>query len=244
MASKSYFAHTSPEGLTPWHWLDLVGYDYEYAGENLAINFTDSQDVTSAWMNSPTHRANIAKAQYSEVGTGIATGTYQGYETIFVAQVYAKPAAKAAAQTVQTAPAASEQIDPVGDITALPGPATASIEAPEAQVLGSETDTAVAPVKAEKASSLWQRLASAPRHTMNYFLYAIGAIVAAAVLIKLAVSMKAHHVDLVANGLCVIAIVFGVYLANSFLSQRNAGLAPAATFEAFDALDNARAGQN
>jgi len=39
MASKGYFAHTSPEGKTPWYWLDLVGYPYIKAGENLAVNF-------------------------------------------------------------------------------------------------------------------------------------------------------------------------------------------------------------
>ncbi|KKP75604.1 MAG: hypothetical protein UR72_C0004G0062 [Parcubacteria group bacterium GW2011_GWC1_35_21] len=61
MATKSYFAHTSPEGKTPWFWLDQVGYKYQYAGENLAINFSDSKDVTNAWMASPTHKANIVK---------------------------------------------------------------------------------------------------------------------------------------------------------------------------------------
>ncbi len=91
MASKSYFAHTSPEGKTPWYWLGRVGYSYIYAGENLAVNFIDSADVTRAWMNSPTHRANIVHGAYTEVGTGIATGVYKGNETVFVAQVYGRP---------------------------------------------------------------------------------------------------------------------------------------------------------
>lgn len=95
MATKGYFAHTSPEGKkTPWYWLKQVGYQYQYAGENLAINFTDSKDVTNAWMNSPTHKANIVKDKYTEVGTGIATGLYEGRETVFVAQVYANPIVK------------------------------------------------------------------------------------------------------------------------------------------------------
>src|SRR3989344_9147482 len=45
MAVKSYFAHTSPEGVTPWYWLQKVGYDYSTAGGDLAINFIDSSDV-------------------------------------------------------------------------------------------------------------------------------------------------------------------------------------------------------
>ena len=92
MATKSYFAHTSPEGKTPWYWLKQVGYSYAYAGENLAVNFVDSEDVTEAWMNSPTHRANIVSGAYTEIGTGIATGVYKGNNAVFVAQVYGRPA--------------------------------------------------------------------------------------------------------------------------------------------------------
>src|SRR3989344_1751673 len=91
MATKGYFSHTSPEGKTPWYWLEQGGYEYQYAGEKLAVNFSDSKDVTNAWMNSPSHRANIVKDKYTEVGTGVATGMYQGRKTIFVAQVYANP---------------------------------------------------------------------------------------------------------------------------------------------------------
>lgn len=91
MAKYGYFAHTSPEGKTPWYWLKQVGYQYQYAGENLAVNFSDSKDVTIAWMNSPSHKANIEKENYTEVGTGIANGIYEGKKTIFVAQLYANP---------------------------------------------------------------------------------------------------------------------------------------------------------
>jgi uncharacterized protein YkwD len=91
MAAKSYFAHVSPEGVKPWHWLDVAGYRYDYAGENLALNFTDSQDVADAWMRSPTHRSNLLKSAYTEIGTGVATGTYQGSEAVFIVQLYARP---------------------------------------------------------------------------------------------------------------------------------------------------------
>ena len=91
MAEREYFAHVGPDGKKPWNWLQDVGYQYQYAGENLAINFSDSEDVTRAWMNSPTHKANIVKAEYSEIGTGVATGTYSGKKTTYIAQVYARP---------------------------------------------------------------------------------------------------------------------------------------------------------
>ena len=39
MAEKGYFAHTSPDGKKPWYWFTQAGYNFIYAGENLAINF-------------------------------------------------------------------------------------------------------------------------------------------------------------------------------------------------------------
>lgn len=91
MASKSYFSHVNPEGKRAWNWLQDVEYKYQYAGENLAVNFSESEDITLAWMNSPTHKANIIKATYSEIGTGVAKGKFNGRDSIYVAQVYANP---------------------------------------------------------------------------------------------------------------------------------------------------------
>src|SRR5262245_26493068 len=42
MASKGYFAHQTPDGYDSWHWFEAVGYDYTHAGENLAVDFSDS----------------------------------------------------------------------------------------------------------------------------------------------------------------------------------------------------------
>ena len=92
MATKGYFAHTSPSGVTPWYWLSQAGYRYSTAGENLAVDFIDSSDVHRAWMDSPSHRANILNAGYTEIGIATATGTYKGYETIFVVQFLGLPA--------------------------------------------------------------------------------------------------------------------------------------------------------
>ncbi len=92
MAAKSYFAHTSPEGKTPWYWFSDAGYKYSSAGENLAINFTDSGEVNTAWMNSPGHRANILNGKFTEIGIATAQGTYNGQATVFVVQMFGKPA--------------------------------------------------------------------------------------------------------------------------------------------------------
>ena len=91
MATNGYFAHTSPAGLTPWYWFDKVGYQYIAAGENLAVDFSDSQDVTNAWMNSPEHRANILNGSYTQIGMATAQGTYNGHPTIFVVELFGTP---------------------------------------------------------------------------------------------------------------------------------------------------------
>jgi len=87
MVQDNYFNHTSPSGITPWAWFLQAGYKYKYAGENLAIGFFDSQEVYSAWLNSPSHKANIVNPNYIEVGTAVLTGFGQG-NTVVVVQEF------------------------------------------------------------------------------------------------------------------------------------------------------------
>lgn len=225
MAEKGYFAHTSPEGKTPWYWLDLAGYPYQYAGENLAINFNDSKDVTEAWMNSPAHRANIEKGVYTEIGTGVATGIYQGREAVFVAQVYANPAPRAQAPV----PAAAKTAEPEA-------PRALSDAAPaETVVLGAET--AVANPVPEEAMpdgglarvSLFDRMMAAPQHALESALIVLLAVFIVGVGLKLAVRSHIKHRDLITNGLAVIAIIVGALFVNDFLSAKNVVLTQ--TFE-------------
>jgi len=97
MVEEGYFDHTSPEGVKPWDWLEDVGYDYAYAGENLAIHFVDSEKVHTAWMNSPTHRANILQDKFTEIGIATVEGTFNGYQTTFVVQMFGRPRATSVA---------------------------------------------------------------------------------------------------------------------------------------------------
>lgn len=94
MAAKGYWSHNSPDGRTPWSFINAAGYHYQMAGENLAYGFSNAGDTISGWMNSPTHRANILNANYKDVGFGIAQAPdFQGHgpTTIIVAE-YGKQA--------------------------------------------------------------------------------------------------------------------------------------------------------
>src|SRR3990172_9929587 len=64
MLDNDYFAHTSPAGKTPWDFIIGNGYAYLYAGENLAIGYTDANELFSSWMASATHRENILNSNF------------------------------------------------------------------------------------------------------------------------------------------------------------------------------------
>lgn len=88
MISNGYFAHTSPAGIVPWHWFKEAGYLYTYAGENLAMNFSEAEDAHDAWMNSPTHRANILNGNYREIGVAVGIGEIDGDQATLVVQLF------------------------------------------------------------------------------------------------------------------------------------------------------------
>lgn len=91
MFTQQYWAHTAPDGTTPWHWFGQVKYVYADAGENLAKNFTTSDSAVAAWMASPTHRANILKANYQDVGFATMSGSLEGKQVTLVVALYGTP---------------------------------------------------------------------------------------------------------------------------------------------------------
>lgn len=199
MANKGYFAHNSPEGLAPWHWFEKVGYEYYFAGENLAVNFTDSHEVTEAWMRSPTHQANIVNKNYTEVGTGIATGVYKGREAVFVAQLYASPSPKIVTSRVAT------------DV-----PNVSQTEPPQTPV---NTDPEVLGEQNAPAPNYLNRLMSSPRETTNALLLVVLAIVLGALLLNIVIRFEHHHPDLIWNGALVCLFIALLYLGNGLYAR-------------------------
>jgi hypothetical protein len=215
MATNGYFAHTSPDGKTPWYWLEQAGYNYQYAGENLAINFSDSKDVTAAWMNSPTHKANIVKGNYTEIGTGVATGMYQGKETIFVAQDYANPILKAVEQVQSTTAKVTSSVATTKEPVNVLGAETSQIQNETAKVV---QNTPITPIH---QPTLWQMLIASPRNTTNLILYVVFGIITIALFLYIFIKRKNHHIDLITNGLIVLAVIGAIFTTNYYLTHRN-----------------------
>lgn len=191
MAELGYFAHYAPDGTSPWHWFRSTNYTFAHAGENLAVHFNDSREVVRAWMNSPTHRANIMNGNFAEIGIGVAEGQFEGYNTVFVVQMFGTPAQTAPVATseteTETVTVVTEQVQeptnsgaalvaaaeetvtdaPVGPAAATPEPDTPT--APPATY--TLPDTSVAPTPAEAASTTpTTSLAAAPTPIAEQFI--------------------------------------------------------------------------
>lgn len=153
MAKNEYFAHFSPKGISPWHWFDKAGYVYSHAGENLAIHFTDSDEVVDAWMKSPTHRENIVNGLYTEIGVGTAKGTFEGYDTVYVVQLFATPGVSplTAAQTPPVLPEVAVEADIPSMPVVTPPPAPIAVEVP-VQVAAAEVVLESVPVATSPVS--------------------------------------------------------------------------------------------
>jgi uncharacterized protein YkwD len=91
MFENDYWAHTSPDGKEPWDFIVASGYDYQYAGENLAVDFGHSKSVVSAWDSSPTHQRNLLNKNYSDIGFAVVNGELNGRETTLVVQMFGTP---------------------------------------------------------------------------------------------------------------------------------------------------------
>lgn len=109
MFAHNYWAHNAPDGTSPWDFILGAGYDYAYAGENLAKNFLTSAQVVDAWIASETHRDNIMKDSYTQIGFAIVNGVLLGEETTLVVQMFGTPSTG-----IAQAPAAPVS-PPIGD---------------------------------------------------------------------------------------------------------------------------------
>jgi hypothetical protein len=91
IVTQGYFSHDSPIGNKAWPFIKESGYDYNSAGENLGMDFTDSTKLYQAWANSPTHRANLINGKYRDMGIAILPGKTNGRNTYYVVQLFGEP---------------------------------------------------------------------------------------------------------------------------------------------------------
>lgn len=84
------FSHTQ-KGQPFFRLLDDAGYAYEFAGENLAIDYYNEAEAVAAFMDSETHRANILDKRYTHTGVAVLDGVLDKRYTIVIVQLFSKP---------------------------------------------------------------------------------------------------------------------------------------------------------
>ncbi len=230
MAGRGYFAHNDPtSGAEPWVWLDRAGYRYDFAGENLAVNFIDSNDVLRAWMQSPTHRENIVRSSFSQIGIGVASGVYQGRPSVFVVQFFGRPAfAEATAgkpaliiPPQSTAGKPALIVPPQSTAAVAPTPITPPVKpiAVSLPNVKGESTPALQPLSGPKLPTFWQKWLAEPRTTNTALLLLLMFVVIAALALNILIQIKIQHPDLVANGLAVICLIGALLLVNNHWSR-------------------------
>lgn len=222
MATFGYFAHVSPQGVDPWHWFGEAGYKFDYAGENLAVDFSDSGDVNTAWMNSPTHRENILDPHFTEIGIATAQGIYKGRLTTFVVQEFGTPAGAVKQKAVETAVVPDDPREV----------ALATAGGPSASVLGTSAGEEAAPPSTPATTSpilaaylaqerrsepvpFWGYLVSFPKTAMHLTYYALAFLIIFALLLDTGFELHARHAKKAYRaGLVLIAVCVLFVLAD------------------------------
>jgi uncharacterized protein YkwD len=239
MAVKGYFAHNAPDGKDPWYWFQQAGYDFAAAGENLAVNFTDSTDVTNAWMASPLHRANIMSGNYTEIGIATAEGTFKGKPALFVVQEFGRPSF--IAKRVLDASSSVPVLGPLAHGGGTPLLLGANVRAnspvqietpfiesaqdtvaPASAVAGAEIQNLAARGETVPASTrplhnislAFSKIIASPRSTTSILFTTILVLVFFALALAIFIKIRIQHPHLIVNGLLIIVLLVSLTLLN------------------------------
>lgn len=224
MITRDYFAHNTPEGKRPWQWIDRSEYDYVYAGENLAMDFSSAEVVHVAFMKSPTHRKNILNPKYKEVGMAVLKGEMNGHETILLVEFFGTqrkdlstlastkpiPAEPGIQQPTPVAPDTSIVVDeeiPVG----IAGEETSSLveEVIESASVGSAAEGVIVVVTDQKTS---KALVDLVIEYSNIFFIAFLIFILISFALNIFVKVRVQHTSVILQSIVVIALLVAMIL--------------------------------
>lgn len=136
MLEEDAFSHTGEGGSSAgdrmrdadfafegnWTWGENIAYQSERGEPGLA---DDVENLHTALMNSPGHRANILNPDYEVVGLGIETGDFSGFDAVMVTQNFASTDAEL-------------QLDPLTGAASEPEPEPEPLPEPVAEAADDE----------------------------------------------------------------------------------------------------------
>lgn len=91
MLERDYWSHNTPEGQEPWILFGDAGYQYRFAGENLARDFLSVEPMVQGWINSKLHYENMMNKDYTETGVYVMKGDFLGAQTVIAVQHFGTP---------------------------------------------------------------------------------------------------------------------------------------------------------
>lgn len=200
MFRKSYFSHNSPQGVSPWYWIDRAGYDYQVAGENLAMNFFTSGEVVNAWLNSEAHRKNLLLKDFKDIGIAVGSGVINGQSTTVVVQMFGSPVhpraaakpVKVSISTAQPSPSPSPRASPI------------SLGKVAAQVMGEKAAEGVAKENETKP----QYKAYFSLIIIKDILIALAVVSMLMLILKIFVAIRIQYPALIAKAVFLIILCF------------------------------------
>ncbi len=221
MAAKGYFSHVGPDGKEPWVWIEEAGYSYTYAGENLAVRFLDSHQVVDAWMASPSHRANIVKGQYTEIGVGVAEGMYEGQPATYVVQYFGTPRVAAVAQAAEPVSTPASVVDEEETVSApvIPEPEVQGVATPVVTEIVPDVEL---PAAVESQGGVEAYLRAVFEGIMRadtsalWLIGGIAALLVVALLLAFFIHLQVQPTDMLMSGATVAAIAITLLAINAY----------------------------
>ncbi len=212
MLDKDYFAHQSPEGVSPWHWFSVAGYNYQLAGENLAIGFLDSEQVHQAWLVSPGHRANLLNPNYQETGIAVVKGEFEGNETTIVVQLFASPITypiEVKTDPYEKPPFEEEITKTEEEITQITEevPEVLPVTQEQAEVLSEEVISRLKKTENELILGFFSFLSSGYYRFLQAVIYGFLILIVISLIINILFSFRVQNLDLIFKTVLFIGLL-------------------------------------
>lgn len=220
MIERDYFAHDTPEGKKPWEWINKSQYDYVYAGENLAMDFSSAEMIQEAFMRSPTHRRNILNPNFRDIGVAVVTGEMFGRQVDLLVEFFgtrreeylalkSQGAIAGQSSSIQDLPSSSEQINQPIQIAGSDREIAPEGEQPLYQ--GNEfVPESILVLKTERG---WQdRLIDFLLQWSNILYLAFIIFITLSLLLNIFIKIKIQHGSLILQGLAAIALLAALIL--------------------------------
>ncbi len=133
MLDNDVFDHTGAGGSDPgdriaatdyklegnWRTAENIGWQSERGEPGIA---DDVADIHESLMNSPGHRANLLNPELKDIGIGIETGDFQGYDGVMITQNFGSTDAVSPSPEEETPNPMPEEEEPVTPVDETPEP--------------------------------------------------------------------------------------------------------------------------